>query len=98
MQKTDLRSFLGHRCQLMVECLACGGTHVHEGMLAAAREPGELQIDGRSYPFNQVRALISAPATEIDPAPAMIARPALDVAVIAGVALAALTVLRLWIA
>ena len=64
MRFRDLSPFIGRHCQLMVDCDACGGTHVHEGTLALARQPGEVQLGGRSYPVHQIRALVDVPATE----------------------------------
>jgi len=77
----------------MVECDACGGTHTHEGTLAAARKPGELEIDGRTYPYGRVRALVLAPS-EGEGAELGVPRTAWNVALIAGVALAVVEVLR----
>ena len=93
MQRTELAPYLGRRCQVMVECDACGGTHTHEGTLAAARKPGELEIDGRTYPYGRVRALVLAPS-EGEGAELGVPRTAWNVALIAGVALAVVEVLR----
>ena len=92
VQTTDLAPFLGRRCQLMVQCTACGRTHVHEGTLGAARRPGELQIAGRTYEVTQVRALVLAPS-DGDAATA-VSRSLFNLALFAGLGLALLTAVR----
>ena len=93
MQTTDLTPYLGRRCQLMVQCAACGRTHVHEGTLGAASRPGELQIAGRTYEVTQVRALVLAPC-EGDASSTLVSRPLFGLALFSGLGLALLTALR----
>lgn len=64
MPSREIAPYLGRRCQVMVSCPACGETHVHEGTLNAARQPGEVQLDGRAYPLSEIRALIASPGAE----------------------------------
>ena len=90
----DLSPFLGRRCQMMVQCTACGGTHVHEGTLAATGRPGELLVDGRSFPLTAIRALVTVSTPDAEPEPT-ISRGLYNLAWLSGIALAALTALRL---
>ena len=94
MQVADLAPYFGRRCQMMVQCAACGRTHTHEGTLSAARRPGELAIDGRIYQYAEIRALVLAPV-EWDGATAGVSRPSYMATLFAGVALALLCALRL---
>jgi hypothetical protein len=93
VRSRELNSLLGRRCQLMVHCPACGGTHVHEGTIALARSPGEIQVDGHSYALGQVRAVVTLP----EPDGAMIPRRIFDLAFISGLVLAAFSALRFWL-
>lgn len=95
MQAADLAPFLGRRCQVMVQCAACGRTHTHEGALMATQQPGELSVDGRTYQYTQVRALVLAPVDGEAPAVA-VSRPFVVVVIWAGVALALLSAVRLF--
>jgi len=54
----DVVPYLGSRCQVMLRCLACGGTHTHDGTLTAGRGPGELQLGSVTFRVDQVRALV----------------------------------------
>jgi hypothetical protein len=92
---TDLAPYLGRRCQLMVQCAACGRTHVHEGTLGAAARPGELQIAGWTYEVTQVRALVLAPS-DGDADTTAIPRAPFNLALVAGLGLALLTALRIF--
>jgi hypothetical protein len=92
VQTRELDSLLGHRCQLMVYCAACGGTHVHEGTISLSPRPGEIQIDGHTYPVGQVRAVLALSEPEGTAVP----RATFDLVLLSGVALAALSALRLW--
>jgi hypothetical protein len=94
VRTTDLAPYLGRRCQLMVQCAACGRTHVHEGTLGVAPRPGELQIAGRTYEVSQVRALILAPS-DGDANTTLIPRALLNLALFSGLGLALLTAVRI---
>ncbi|MGE0544620.1 MAG: hypothetical protein AB7R89_31055 [Dehalococcoidia bacterium] len=76
----------------MVQCPACGGTHVHEGTVSLASLPGEIQVDGHTYALGQVRAVLAL----TEPERATISRRMYDLVVLSGVALAALSALRFW--
>lgn len=76
----------------MVYCVACGGTHVHEGTISLSPRPGEIQIDGHTYPLGQVRAVLALP----EPEQTAIPRAVFDLALFSGIALAALSAFRLW--
>jgi hypothetical protein len=60
MRICEIAPYLGRRCRMMVQCPACGNTHVHEGTLAAAALPGEVQLDGHAYAISRIRALTAA--------------------------------------
>jgi hypothetical protein len=79
----------------MVQCQACGGTHVHEGTLNVSRQPGEVQLGGQQFTLNQIRALAPAPVLE-RPAESGVALPgwAFNLLLQAGIALTALSLLR----
>ena len=66
MRLRDIGPYIGRRCQMMVQCRACGGTHVHEGTLDVARRPGEVQLDGYCFLLSEIRALVAAPLSEGD--------------------------------
>ena len=89
----DLTALVGRYCQVMIDCRACGRLHVHEGTVSLAREPGAIVVDGRSLPLGQVRALVAVPAPELESA--AIPRRLVDLAFVGGLALTALTLLRL---
>lgn len=93
MQTLDLAPYLGRRCQVMVQCAACGRTHVHEGTLGAAQRPGELEIAGRNYDVTQVRALVLVPC-DGEVATALISRPLVNLALLSGLGLALLALVR----
>jgi hypothetical protein len=76
----------------MVECPACGGTHVHEGTIALSSRPGEILLDGHTYSLGQVRAVVTLPESD----GVAIPRPVFDLVFLAGLALAAITALRFW--
>lgn len=76
----------------MVQCAACGGTHVHEGMMSLSPRPGEIEMDGRTYALGQVRAVLALPEADVPAIP----RRVFDLALLSGVALAALSAFRLW--
>lgn len=76
----------------MVQCPACGGTHVHEGTVSLASLPGEIQVDGHTYAVGQVRAALALS----EPDKATISRRTYDLVLLSGVALAALSALRFW--
>lgn len=88
----ELNSLLGHRCQLMVQCPACGGTHVHEGTVSLSSRPGEIQIDGRDYALGQVRAVLALS----EPTGTEVPRRVFDLIFLSGIGLAALSAFRLW--
>ena len=90
----DILPYLGRRCQMMVCCDACGGVHVHEGTLAVARKPGEVQLDGRSFTLRQIRALVASPTMDATREDASISRRAFNLLWQAGVLLAALSAFR----
>ena len=94
MPACDLSSYLGRRCQMMVHCTACGGTHVHEGTLATTGRPGELLVDGRAFPLSAIRALVMVSTPDAEPEPT-ISRGLYNLVWLSGIALAALTALRL---
>ncbi len=77
----------------MVDCPACGGLHVHEGMVSLAREPGAIKVDGRSLPLGQVRAVLALPSQEAENS--AIPRRLFDLAFLGGLALTAFTLLHL---
>jgi len=60
MRLSEIAPYLGRRCRMMVQCPACGSTHVHEGTLNVAAQPGEVQLDGHAYAVGQIRALTAA--------------------------------------
>ena len=93
VQTLDLAPYLGRRCQMMVQCAACGRTHVHEGTLGTAPRPGELEIAGRNYDVTQVRALVLAPS-DGEATTALVSRPLFNLALLSGLALALFTVVR----
>lgn len=93
MATHDLTPYFGRRCRMMVDCPACGGTHVREGLIARARTPGDLLIDGVSVTFGEVRALVALPAS--DPESPAIDRRLFDLVLLSGVALATMSALRL---
>lgn len=76
----------------MVQCPACGGTHVHEGTVSLASLPGEIQVDGHTYAVGQVRAALAL----TEPEQVTISRRTFDLVLLSGIALAALSALRLW--
>jgi len=76
----------------MVQCNACGGVHVHEGTVSLAHQPGEIEVDGHRYALRDVRAVIALP----EPEGAAIPRATFDLMLVGGLALAALSVLQLW--
>jgi hypothetical protein len=92
VQVTDLAPYLGRRCQLMVQCSACGQTHVHEGTLGVTARPGEVEIVGQVYEFTQVRALVLAHG-DGEP-PRAVSRSFFNVVLGSGLVLALLTALR----
>ncbi len=94
MSACDLSPYLGRRCQMMVHCTACGGTQVHEGTLAATGRPGELLVDGRLFPLTAIRALVTVSTPDADPEPT-ISRGLYNLIWLSGIALTALTALRL---
>jgi hypothetical protein len=76
----------------MVQCPACGGTHVHEGTVSLSSLPGEIQVDGHTYSVGQVRAVLALS----EPDAATISRRMFDLVILSGVAFAALSALRFW--
>lgn len=93
MRICEIAPYLGRRCRMMVQCPACGGTHVHEGKLDAAALPGEVRLDGHAYAVGQIRALT---ATGPEPADHKrgIPRQVFDLLWQAGVLLMALSAAR----
>jgi hypothetical protein len=79
----------------MVRCGACGGSHVHEGTLSLARNPGEIEMGGHRYALLDVRALVALP--EPDGHEVAVPRSVFDLALLGGLALAAYTAARLWL-
>jgi hypothetical protein len=79
----------------MVRCGACGGSHVHEGTLSLARNPGEIEMDGHRYAVLDVRALVALP--EPDGREVAISRSVFDLVLLGGLALAVYSAARLWI-
>jgi hypothetical protein len=79
----------------MVHCGACGGSHVHEGTVSLAREPGEIEVDGHRLAVMDVRALVALP--DQDGRDATIARSVFDLVLLGGLALAAHSAARLWL-
>lgn len=93
MPTNDLTPYIGRRCQLMVDCPACGGTHVREGLIARARTPGDLLIDGFAVTPGDVRALVALPVGDVDGPE--VDRRVFNLVVLSGLALAAVSALRL---
>jgi hypothetical protein len=93
MRCHDLTALLGRRCQLMVDCSVCGGSHVHEGTVTLARQPGEIDVDGARYPLRDVRAVLALPEGESR----TISRAMFDLVLLGGFALAAFSALRAWL-
>ena len=48
----------------MVNCQACGRTHVHEGTLAVSRQAGEVQLNEQKFMLSQIRALSAVPVLD----------------------------------
>ena len=48
----------------MVNCQACGRTHVHEGTLAVSHQAGEVQLNEQQFMLSQIRALAPVPVLE----------------------------------
>jgi hypothetical protein len=92
VRNVDLSPMLGRRCQLMVQCPTCGGTHVHEGTVSLSSLPGEIRVDGHTYSLGQVRAVLAL----TEPDDGAIPRRVFDLVFLSGVALAALSALRFW--
>jgi hypothetical protein len=95
MRLQDIAPYLGRRCQMMVECPVCGGTHVHEGTLGVARQPGEVEVAGHAYSLGQIRALTPAPGAEPLDRTLAIPRPLFDLVWQAGLLLLGLSAARI---
>jgi hypothetical protein len=93
MRLCEIAPYLGRRCRMMVQCPACGGTHVHEGTLDVAPLPGEVQLDGHAYAIGQIRALTSA-GSEPGRRERGVPRPVFDLVWQAGLLLMALSAAR----
>jgi hypothetical protein len=92
---TDITPYLGRRCQVMVACPTCGGAHTHEGTLAPARGPGELQLDGQHFALNQIRALVPSQTDDDGDARSItVSARTFNLVLQAGLLLAALSALR----
>lgn len=91
----DITPYLGRRCRVMVDCAICGGTHVHEGTLSIARQPGAIAVGGHTYSLGQIRALATAPGADPLPETRGVPRPLFDLVWQAGLLLMGLSAARL---
>lgn len=62
MDPRELEPFFGQLCLAVVFCRACRRPHAQRGMLEPARRPGDITLDGITYPTSDV---VSVNAEEI---------------------------------
>jgi hypothetical protein len=61
MEPTDIRTYLGQHCSIIVRCQACGREHARTGPLAAGPHTGEVSLAGIVYDVQDIVAISARP-------------------------------------
>jgi hypothetical protein len=59
MDPKELRDLYGRHCRARVHCQPCGKVHTVTGTLGPGRRPGDVAVDGQTYPSSDIVSVIA---------------------------------------